>query len=94
MVLMMSGSSTWSAVHGANGAHTPTRLVGMSRHAQRQLSPVGWPSSRSLAISQSSAVAQRGWHVSDRQSAPVIASVRGPAGLDCGRRLRDAHTIS
>jgi transposase len=32
--------------------------------------------------------------VSDRQSAPVIAVVRGPAGLDCGRRLRDAHTIS
>jgi hypothetical protein len=31
--------------------------------------------------------------VSDRQSAPVIAVPRGPAGLDSARRLRDAQTI-
>jgi hypothetical protein len=32
--------------------------------------------------------------VSDRQSAPVIAALRRPAGLDSARRLRDAQTIS
>ena len=31
--------------------------------------------------------------VSDRQSAPMIAVVRRPAGLDSARRLRDAQTI-
>jgi hypothetical protein len=32
--------------------------------------------------------------VSERQSASVIAVVRGRAGLDSARRLRDAQTIS